>query len=352
MSQKPRILRNFTAGEDLDAFLVSAIGAVLVIRSYLHLMDYPQIGGGSLHIAHMLWGGLLMLAAIVVLLAFLGRNSTRIAAILGGLGFGTFIDEVGKFVTADNDYFFEPAVAIMYAVFAAVYIVGRLLQGGGHYRREEYFANALREMQEVAANDLDEDERERALDHLSHCDPDDAVVSALRQSLSSAGSVRTPRTSRVARFRAWLHASYLRIADLPGFALALILFFSAQMVTKLGYLALLIFRPDLLADGPLSGLTMDELGFADWAELSVSVVAALFVLAGVLRIRSSRLDAYRMFRASIFVSLFFTEIFVFAKEQFSALFGFAFDLLVLIALNHFIGEEKRRRSGADGGERS
>ena len=77
----------------------------------------------------MLWGGALMLVAIVLLLAYLDRPVQHVAAIIAGLGFGTFIDEIGKFVTADNDYFFRPAVALIYVVLVVVFIVGRTLVG-------------------------------------------------------------------------------------------------------------------------------------------------------------------------------------------------------------------------------
>jgi hypothetical protein len=85
-----------------DTVLVCAIVTVLVIRLQLWITNYPQLGGGRLHIAHLLWGGLLMLAALVVLLSVLGlkvppprpgRHRVRL-----------LVDELGKFIK-DNNYY-------------------------------------------------------------------------------------------------------------------------------------------------------------------------------------------------------------------------------------------------------
>ena len=57
--------RNMEATRLLERFFVSAVVTVLLIRAWLGLTGYPQIGGGGLHIAHMLFGGIGMLIALV-----------------------------------------------------------------------------------------------------------------------------------------------------------------------------------------------------------------------------------------------------------------------------------------------
>jgi hypothetical protein len=85
-----RASRNADFGALQETFLVTAAATILIIRTDLWLTNYPQIGGGGLHIAHLLWGGLFMVAAIATLVTFLGRPSRRTATVIGGVGFGFF----------------------------------------------------------------------------------------------------------------------------------------------------------------------------------------------------------------------------------------------------------------------
>src|SRR3954454_22954840 len=81
-----------------ETLIIAGVTTVLVIRSELWLTNYPQLGGHGLHIAHLLWGGAGMLVAIVLLVSFISPVVRRVGAILGGIGLGFFIDELGKFV--------------------------------------------------------------------------------------------------------------------------------------------------------------------------------------------------------------------------------------------------------------
>jgi hypothetical protein len=127
--------RAYDVGPLLDTVIICGAGTILIIRSELWLTHYPQLGGHGLHIAHLLWGGAGMLIAIVLLLSFLSPVVRRVGAILGGIGLGFFIDELGKFVTSDNNYFFKPTAAIIYIFFIAFYIVSRALQSAAFAAR-------------------------------------------------------------------------------------------------------------------------------------------------------------------------------------------------------------------------
>ena len=85
------LVRDIDGPTYLETFLVTAVVAILGIRLYLELAGYPRLGAGGLHIAHMLWGGFLMLVALVLLLAFLGKRMKHAGAIVGGVGFGLTI---------------------------------------------------------------------------------------------------------------------------------------------------------------------------------------------------------------------------------------------------------------------
>ena len=341
------LIRNLDAWPYLEIFLVTAVVAVLGIRIFLELAGYPRLGHGRLHIAHMLWGGLLMLAAIIVLLTFLSKTAHRLASALGGLGFGTFIDEVGKIVTADNNYFYAPAVAVIYVTFVLTVLAIHAIRTRPEYSRQEYLVNALRQIEELALHGLDEEDRDLAVLYLSRSDPSHPLVPAIRDLVCRADLIPRSRPGFLVRSKSALRELYRRMARLPGFQAVMIAFFVTQLAVSLTYAVALVFffglgwvriaRVGLLAH--VAG-KMTDLTFVEGMQLASSLVAAVFTMLGVIRIRRSRLRAFEMFERSLLVSILVTQIFSFYQEQFSALLGLLAQALILVGVRFVIEQEE------------
>ena len=192
MHQRPTPpLRNSDGPLLLESFLVAAVASFLGIRWSLTLTGFPKLGGGELHIAHMLWGGALMLGAIILLLAYLDRPVQHVAAIVAGLGFGIFVDEIGKFLTADNDYFFRPAVALIYVIFVVVFLVAQVIVGRRRLSEREALANALDRLEGTLGKSLEPEDRARIDELLDQVGPSWSLAPELRRYLAGVRAGRT-----------------------------------------------------------------------------------------------------------------------------------------------------------------
>jgi hypothetical protein len=339
-------IRNLEAWAYLEIFLITAVISVLGIRLILELAGYPKLGGGRLHIAHMLWGGLLMLAAMVILLSFLSRTAHRVASALGGFGFGAFIDEMGKVVAADNNYFFAPAVSLIYITFILTVLAIHAIRTRREYSDREYLVNALRELEEFALHGLDEDDRERVLLYLENSDPAHPLVPAIGDLVKRVDLNPSTRPGFLSRLRTMLRETYRRAVRLPGFPALVVAFFIAQLLIGLSYVIALLFlvrgsqqiwRISLLEH---SFRVIQNISFVDTMQLASFALSSVFTLLGVLRIRRSRLRAFEMFERSLFVSILLTQVFSFYKEQFSALMGLIGNVVVLITVRFVLEQER------------
>lgn len=379
------------AGRLIETFLVSAVVCVLAIRAFLASAGYPQLGGGGLHIAHMLWGGLGMLAALLIVFTLLDAWAAPMAALLGGLGFGAFIDEIGKFVTADNDYFFRPAIAMIYVSFILLFLLSRALANRVKPSPAAYLANALDVAKEAAIRQLNAEELQRARALLQQADQKDPLAIALKDYFDAAGSVPR-RRRRFVRLVSRLHGLYARLIRQAWFSTALVLLFVAASVVALlesmiaipGVTVIVLtalfllggvfgavriaarLRADpvkrlvLTVSTAITGvvasvvlwsleprLAFPSLGFSDWCQLLSTVAIGVLSIIGVWSLRRSRLGAYRWFERAILMSIFFAQVFAFYRDQLSALIGLAASLLIWGVLRYMIYEEEAQIAGAD-----
>jgi hypothetical protein len=321
--------------------------SVMFTRLFLQLTGYPQLGGGALHIAHLLWGGLLLFIGSISMLIFSNRWVYRLGAILSGVGVGLFIDEVGKFITRTNDYFYPPAAPIIYAFFLLIVM---LYLGLRRHRPRDARSELYRvvdTLEEVFERDLDQNEQailetrlQFVIDHAEY--PDQQRLA--RELLSFILSEQVPLVAHKPGWgeisiqklmtwdERWISRRRLKailvgglgtmgVWALQDMARSILVFFSPHQ-----------FEPvltNLIQQGRLTGLTS-----LAWLQMTISFQAAcgLVLLAGTGLLISGR-DA-RGVRISFYGLLMFltmANLLEFYFDQFSTI-GPALTQLILLLL--------------------
>ena len=154
-----RFIRRFMADYYLLLSIVVFAATVILTRLFLKITGYPQLGNENLHIAHVLWGGLILFVATLIALTFSNSGVYQLVAILSGIGMGLFIDEVGKFITRSNDYFYPPAAPIIYGVFLISVFVYLEIRNFQPVSARQSLYTALEMMMQVVDQKLDAGEK-------------------------------------------------------------------------------------------------------------------------------------------------------------------------------------------------
>ena len=334
MTRRPRgrLTRDAEAPLLLESFFVAAVASFLGIRWFLAITGYPRLGSNGIHIAHMLWGGLLMLLALMLLLAFLDRRVQHHAAVIAGQGFGTFIDEIGKFVTSDNNYFFRPAIALIYGVFVVAFLVARALLGRRRLTEIEALANALDLLEGTLEGSIEPDDRARIQRLLELADPKAPLTLLAERYLADLPEM-AERTSLVATVYRRLADGYEELMANPWAERAL----SGLVV---GYAAVTVAGVALVAAGtPSGGGAAETSTVATIAQVGSTIAGAALVGRGVLSLPGSRAAAYHWFMRGLLVWILVTQVFVFYSSQLAGLGGLVVDLVAYGSLRFAITRE-------------
>jgi hypothetical protein len=334
------LVRGVGAADCLTLFALTGIGTVLLTRLCLSAAGYPKLGGGAgshLHIAHMLWGGLLMAAAVLLTVVFLGRTARLGAAFAGGIGFGLFIDEIGKQVT-DVGYFYRPAAGLIYVSFVLLILLAHFVRRRARHAPPAGRARtanaadlaltgvtsgltAARRREALRLVDGSGDEVDQALTRLLTVLPERAPGPLERLGGTLRRRVRGP-LAELARSRPAVCVAVAWVA-LESTALAVVV-------------AVELFGGALDAD-PQRG--------AAYGVLISAALSGAFGLAGLLRLWRPGGDPaapYRLLRCAVLVDLGLGQIFKFTVNQFAAVAELGFDLALLAVVTAAVNRRTAR----------
>jgi len=310
-------------------FLVCAVASVLGNRVFLIITGYPQIGNSTLHISHAIWGALMMAIAVIIAIAFLPPFTRTFIAVLGGAGFGWFIDELGKFITQDVNYFFRPTIALIYIVFMVMYLVFRSIQGRP-FGPEEAVLNALEALKSAALGRLDETTRQASLALLHETGASGSIAEHVTTVLSDVPALPPRQPGRIELRAMRARSRYRAFTEKAVFAK---LISTVLVIMAIGKV---LFVFEIADDHSVIQ------GVVEWASVVSSVLAGVFIVTGAVVLHRSRLRAYVWFDRGLLVEILLTQVFVFAQRQLAGVVGLAVNIGLWAMVHSAMRAERER----------
>lgn len=286
-----------------------------------------------------------MMVALVIAMVFLGVRARQTSAIIGGVGFGIFIDELGKFITEDNNYFFRPTIGIIYAVFVLLYLLFNFLTRVQRLSSREYQLNALVEVEEAIAQDLDSSERAHIYRLLDASNKDSAMTRHLRDFVDTLRITAGVRPSRSQVILRKVDDIYKRFWEQRASNAVVRIVFFVQVVVLVAAVIYTVYAnvDDIRALFSGSITYGRELIIA---QVIASIVTAGFVIYGLSKLGASRYEAFEQFRRATLINIYMIQFFIFVRLQFEALPGFIASVILLLLIT-FVLRQERRLGGTD-----
>ena len=341
------LMQRESAGHYMLLTLFSFAASVTLIRLFLSLTNYPQLGGGTLHIAHVLWGGLLLYIAALLPLLFANRGIYRLAAILAGTGVGLFIDEVGKFITQQNDYFFPIAAAIIYAFFLLTLLLFINIRSKARLSGRDELIQSLEAVGESLQAPLPPGEVARLKAHLEiaantqsspqHAELAQALLKFVEADVpDSPGLVFEPQSLPGKFLRKMAHI--LTNEKLRPYLMGGLLFIGLlTLKNPIGVLLAPWLPPGMttflqnLYIGRQIDVVTDPFWYSLRLVLEVTVGLALLTAAGLFLVKKNRQGA-RVGYIALLVSLTTVNLLLFYFEQFSTIITTSLQFLLLLGI--------------------
>lgn len=343
--RKNKLVERDNAATLLLISVLSFASTVVLVRLFLELTGYPQVGNGTLHIAHLLWGGLALFIAVLILLIWDNPEIMVLSAMMSGLGVGLFMDEVGKFITQNNDYFFPAAAPIIYAFFIIFVIVYLLVRRQNPDDPQRAIILALERLQDAVYADLDEEEGKRLLTELEiarhHSRPEIGALADQLWDYVVSGNVpfKDYTPTRLQQIQTWLEEAADRLGRVKH-RWIIILVLSINMISAMATLTFFIWvaiSPQVTTNDLLERL-VEQAQQADAGgvtiqlvhaglEIAVGLVGLLAIIAILLKKEKTGMA---LALAESILALTVLQVVTFYMDQFTAIIPTLFQFFAML----------------------
>lgn len=342
---KLRLTKRDSASELLLIVMTWAIISLLSTRLFLSIYDYPQLGNGDWHVAHVLWGGLLMFLGMILVFGFHGERVKRSAAGIFGIGLGWFIDEIGKFLSANNDYFFQPAIVFMYAFFVVFFIIYRYVERHQPKDPKSLLYSSLNRIEEIIEGDFERREKRQIVGNLNNVL---RISTDKKTRYFAAGLLQVVKTIEEIddreeswRKRFWGRLRKYGYNKLFKRKIVLKALLALAFVYILGsiidsFLLITDFRHSWLVEFFYSGSGVSsetDMLFFSLKTISDIIASLLFGLAIWWTKKGKKMRGVNFFQYGLLVNIFLSSVFRFYFEQFRGLIGLTLSVGVYYGLS-------------------
>lgn len=323
-SMKSTVRKN--ASDLVLTLMISALLTLLGTRLFLQLLGWPTISFGVWHIAHVLWGGLLMILGAIFLLTNYGEKNRQISAIVIGIGWGLFIDEIGKYLTKNNDYWFQPAVIFIYISFIFLFLAYR------HFIKQK---------------DKNNKNLYQIIDQLEEMAQDNKINQ--KEMLLKIKKIigKEKKSEEEQKWKQWLtktgYYSYNKIFRRKFILIILGIFSGAWAVERFREIWQILSNPQRLE--AIKNIYQDYDFFSKTdvymiiLKIFFDAVVAILFLTGLFKIAQKRKNAgLKFFQWGLIVNIFLSSVFKLYFEQFSEVFMITISILMLTAISRLKDE--------------
>jgi hypothetical protein len=346
---KPFFIKRSSASDYLLLFLVAAAFSVLGTRFYLYLFDYPQLffPHYSLHLAHALLGGFFLTLSNILLFTYHGRRLRQTAAIIGGIGFGQFIDELGKYMTSDNNYFFKPVPMLIYLIFILLFFVYRNLDKYTPRQPKEILYDMLEYFEAIFEDKFHAPLQKEVVVALEAVTgSNNKTYSMLAEGMLGILQVMKPhplqKNHHLDRIRSsWKWIEEFTTERRPVFYFILILFLVYIANTALGttlFLQAVILRQYQLIQYAVDTRVEFVMIFS---QLASQVISSVIIFRGLwFLVRRKKIRALELFETGLAINIMVTQVFTFYFQQFSASIGLLVSIASFLIVHNMLEDAK------------
>ena len=315
-----------------------AVVTILVIRAFLAITNYPQLGSDSLHIAHMLWGGLFLLVAMIIVLYFHGHRAKIIGSVLSGIGFGFFIDELGKFITADNDYFYQPTPMIIYIIFVLLWATLNWLDSYAPITKRQKYIDMLTRLRDASINGMTKSDKVLISQYAKELNIGDSQLKSMLV-LSKTYSPKYNKSKAQKYIHNIVNSIYKYINKILDNNYTKYLFIFISVVYALLCVLLIAGQLDNIFGLNINNVTSVPIIISLGIVISSAVSFVMLVYGVIVSFKNYNYLLLWLKRA-LLVNIFITQVFLFYTNQFTAAFGLAMAVLLLFCVNIILNNSR------------